>query len=158
MTDDENELDKLYRKDGRFRKKDSDRLSLKGVRQAGGEENHSDFTTGAMRYVVPGYQLQEKKEKSDAGSRKTRRKGFWEAALFMVQADPKIKPKAAWKKLPKFEHGPWRFEIDGDDMVQRYHGRDQSTKKSQDWQTLKYEAFRQGYIYEARKTNLAPDK
>ena len=158
MTDNKTEFDKRYRKGGRFKKKDSDRLTLKSVSQARREEQHSDFTTRAMGYVVPGFLEQDKQDKSTAGSKEKRRQGFWLAAIAMVSDDPDIKPKAAWNMLPGSDHDLWQFERDGDKMVRRYHGRDKLLKKSQDWSTLTYSAFRQGYIYKARKEIRTPDK
>jgi hypothetical protein len=144
---DKKELDLEYRKNGRFEKRDSDRLSLKAVRQASGDKQYSDFTTRAMTYVVPGHLMQERQDKARSGSASKKKQGIWLAVCEIRASDPNMDADAVWKNLDGRDvEGRWTLELDEDTVYQYRLGTDET-------KSIKYSTFVRHYYKEALRNS-----
>ena len=106
------EFVEYHDEDGRFRKKDHDRLALKSAEAVNDERDLSDFTAKAAGYVVAGYQEQYKKGKSRIGAADKKKKGIWSAVVQLRREHPDIDPDAVWNNLnSKTVDNQWDLEI-----------------------------------------------
>lgn len=140
----------------RFKKSDHDRLKKKAVRQAVGKYKLTDTSADAAYGIVYGYDEQVTQDHRNAGSRSKKKEGFKQAAFEILKSHPDISVHEAWKVLNGFEIGEeWTFCLDGDDMVQIYHGRDKTQQKET---SIKKQAFRKTYFKPARDKLMSAGK
>ena len=132
----------------RFKKKDHDRLAKKAVEHVTGEYVLSTSSAESATHIVHGYQEQDKQDKKHAGSHPKRNEGVWQATLEILGENPNATPKQAWKMLESVDALDWAFEIEDDLLFTCYYGRDRQRKNPD---PLRFNAFRIGYVYEARK-------
>ena len=151
MTDEENRVIRKYFRDGKLHRKDHDRLALKGVRQAAGQESFSDATMTAARYVVPAFQEQDKAEKSALGARSKKIKVIELATENALNADIKLAARDIWNSFTLVDSDHWALKAENDVLYINYYGRDSiAAGKRTEW-TLTFESFRTGYFSPIRK-------
>lgn len=140
----------------RFKKSDRDRLIKKVVSSRVGKYDLSESSADAAYKIIHGYDEQVSEDNRIAGSHPKRREGIWQAALEILESNPKISLDDTWAKLDGFEIGyRWSFRRDGDDMVQEDHNRKKGRSRVA---SIKKNTFRTQYFYPARKKINWADK
>jgi hypothetical protein len=140
-----------YFVDGKFRKKDHNKLALKATEALIGERDLSDFTTKASRYVVSGYQAQERNDNSIRGSADKKIEIIERTTTERLTRDLSESARNIFDSFPQAEPDKWRLRIEGDTLFVDYYGRDRIKSGQRTSWTLTFESFRTGYFTRIRK-------